>query len=403
MAWLHGRGHGAWLALILGLSNAGAAGASQADATSERWGRFMGDGIHAVDRDGLTLRADGLLQSASRYPRTSSQGWTAEQNARGRYEYLERLIDCRSGLYVDTALLLLDQDDRPVAHRDQSYEDQLQQIALRQDEVATHRWPDSSETWLACALATAPRGQADPTALPEPGAESAAAYDYAAIGDAPPTDARGLFDRLRTQYDAAIARYAPPLPAAKTGASAAPRRGERWLRSSSAEDSLPAFDLDSLRHRGDGAIEVTARSSRAQVERWPQDIAEDAQVEQVLAIDCRNGLTVPIEQRFRAVKGGAELLRRSAPVLATRTQLAQRSSYGQSGWDEWLGPRSPSDSASLCQLAAQRCGATAQTAGFEIDPARLSSAAGAPLLLSARAIWLDYRASFVPSCPIGDR
>lgn len=336
MAWLHGSGCGAWLALVLGLSNAGVAAASQDDATSERWGRFMGDGIHAVDRDRLKLRADGLLESASRYPRTSSQGWTAEQNARGRYEYLERLLDCRTGLYMDTALLLLDPDNRPVARRDQPYEDQLQQIALRQDEVATHRWPDSSEIWRACALAMAPRGQADSAAPPELGPES-------------------------------------------------------------------AVDLDSLRHRGDGVIEVTSRTSRMEVERWPQDVPEDAQVEQVLAIDCRNGLTVPIEQRFRADAGGAELLRRSTPVLPTLTQLAQQSSFGQSGWDEWLGPRSPSDSASLCKLAAQRCGAAAQTTVFEIDPARLSTEPGAPLLLSARAIWLDYRASFVPSCPIGDR
>lgn len=362
----------------------------------------MGDGIHAVDRDRLKLRADGLLESASRYPRTSSQGWTAEQNARGHYEYLERLLDCRTGLYVDTALLLLDRDNRPVARREMPYEDQLQQIALRQDEVAAHRWPDSSEIWRACALAMAPRGQDDSIQSPEPGTEPALAYDYAAIGDAPPTDARGLFDRLRAQYDRAIARYASPLPAPKA-AAAAPRRGERWLRSSPSADSLPAFDLNSLRHRGDGVIEVLSRTSRGEVERWPQEVPEDAQVEQVLAIDCRNGLTVPVEQRFRAATGSAELLRRSAPVLATLTQLAQQSSYGPSGWDEWLGPRSPSDPARLCKLAAQRCGAVAQTAAFEIEPARLSTEPGAPLLLSARAIWLGYRASFVPSCPIGER
>lgn len=401
MAWLHGRGHGAWLALILGLSNAGAAMAAQADATSDRWGGFMGDGAHAVDRDRLKLRADGLTESASRYPRTSSHGWTAEQNAAGYYESLERLLDCRSGLYVDTALLLLDRDSRPIARRDLPYEDQLQQIALRQDEVESHRWPASSEIWLACALAMMPR-QAASVAAPESAAATEFAYDYAAIGDAPPADARALFERLRAQYDQAIARYAPPLPVPQTAALAS-RRSERRSRSASAEDSLSAFDLDSLRHRGDGVIEVTSRSSRVEVERWPQEVPEDAQVEQVLAIDCRNGLTVPIEQTFRAAAGGAELSRRSAPVLATLTQLARQSSYGPSGWDEWLGPRAPSDSASLCKLAAQRCGATAQTAAFEIDPTRLSTEAGAPLLLSARAIWLDYRASFVPSCPIGER
>jgi|GEM_PF-5932144 len=362
----------------------------------------MGDGAHAVDRDRLTPRADGLIESASRYPRTSAHGWTAEQNARGYYESLERLLDCRTGLYLDTALLLLDRDSQPVARRELSYEDQLQQIAWRQDEVATHRWPDSSEIWLACALAMTPRGKAGSTAAPETQSPAEFAYDYAAIGDAPPADARALFERLRAQYDQAIARYAPPLPAAKTTA-AVPRRNERRSRSAPAEDALSAFDLDSLRHRGDGAIEVTSRASRTDVERWPQAVPEDAKVEQVLAIDCRNGLTLPIEQTFRAAAGGAELSRRSAPVLATLTQLAQQASYGQSGWSEWLGPRSPSDSASLCKLAAQRCGAATQTALFEIDPARLSTQPGAPLLLSARAIWLEHRAGFVPSCPIGER
>lgn len=414
----HGYGRRAWLALALSATHACAAAAAPAAGDDARWWRFFGDDAHAIDRARLKFRADGLLESASRYPRTSAQGWTAEQHERGWYEYQERLIDCRTGLALDTALALLDRDSQPIARRESSYESQLEKIALRQDEVIRHTWPENSELWLACALAA--RGaEVVPGDKLAPGFD----YDYDAIGDTPPADGRGLFERLRAQYDHNLAGYAPALPAPAKAATAHPLRGERWLVS--AHDSSTRFDLASLRHRGDGRIEVSARVPA--VERLPQDLPEEVQIDQVTAIDCRNGLAVPVEQRFHAAvagrdsepnrEPGRELLRRSAPVLGTLTALARQSAWSRpNGWNEWLGPANgleavaDPDAARLCRIAAQRCRADARDptqagtplAAFELAPERLSTQAGAPLLLSARALWLEHRASFVPSCPIGE-
>lgn len=399
---MHGRGRGAWLALVLGLWSGlvvaqSAEAGHPADMSRQRWLRFFGDDAHAIDRQRQRVRPDGLLESATRYPRTSREGWSAEQNAQGHYEYLERLIDCHTGLYVDTALVLLDEQGRTIARQERGLDDQLEQIALRQDEVRSHRWPVDSEIWLACVAAAAPQlvqGDTMPDA-------DAPAYDFALIGDAPPADARGLFDELRMQYDAWRARTIPgPLAsAAAVTAQARPRGGERWQAIGSLDD-VRDFDLESLRHQGGDVIEVTARMNR--VERWPAGVPESARVEQTLRIDCRNGLSVPVRQRFLDEQGDAVRLERSAPVFTTLERMAQAARWESGGWREWLGPDADTAPARLCRLAAQRCGAPAGNGAFELDPVRLGDRSGAPLLLAARAIWLQHRATFVPACPIGD-
>lgn len=367
------------------------------DASRQRWLRFFGDDAHAIDRQRLRVRPDGLLESATRYPRTSREGWSAQQDAQGHYEYLERLIDCRTGLYVNTALVLLDEQGRTIGRQERGLDDQLEQIALRQDEVRAHRWPADSEIWLACVAAAAPQLVQGDT-MPE---ADAPVFDFALIGDAPPADTRGVFQALRGQYDAWQARTVPePSAPSAVTAQAAPRAGERWLAIGTLDD-VRDFDLDSLRHDGDDVIEVTARMNR--VDRWPAGVPESAKVEQTLAIDCRNGLTVPLRQRFLDNESGAVRLERSAPVFATLEQLARAASWNAGGWREWLGPEADDAPEKLCRLAARRCGAPAADGGFELDPGRLGNQPGAPLLLAARAIWRQHRATFVPACLIGDR
>lgn len=398
----HGRGRGAWLALVLGLwSGFAAAQSAEAEHSSnaprQRWLRFFGDDAHAIDRQRLHVRPDGLLESATRYPRTSREGWSAEQNAQGYYEYLERLIDCRTGLHVNTALVLLDERDRTIGRQERSLDDQLEQIALRQDEVRSHRWPGGSEIWLACVAAAAPQLVQGDT-MPE---ADVPVYDFAAIGDAPPADTRGLFHALRAQYDAWLARTVPGPQVAATMRTELmtplrPPGGERRLVVDASD-----FDLDSLRHHGGGVIEVTARMDR--VERWPAGVPESARVEQTLDIDCRNGLSVPVRQRFLDSRSGALQLERSAPVFTTLEQMAQAARWEAGGWREWLGPDADTAPARLCRLAAQRCGAPVGNRAFELDPVRLGHQPGAPLLLAARAIWLQHRATFVPACLLGDQ
>ncbi|WP_423381219.1 hypothetical protein [Burkholderia sp. LMG 32019] len=45
------------------------------------------DTAHAVDLRALSWRPDGLLVSASRYPRVSDDHWTEQESSRGWYGY----------------------------------------------------------------------------------------------------------------------------------------------------------------------------------------------------------------------------------------------------------------------------------------------------------------------------
>jgi len=389
MALLQGRW---WLSLCL---FAGAASAAE----RPQWLPFMGgeeSQAHAIHLAVLKQRPDGLLESASRYPRTSGAGWSVEQSERGWYEYLERLIDCETGLYVDTALSLLDRDHHPVARRDTSRDDQLQQIALTQQDVRSHRWPGNSEIWIACAAARNPAigNDARPMMVEDEGRYG---YDYRAIGDAPPPDGDGLFARLRAQYDAELARYSVPSQA-PAGEPAAAFKGERWA---SVGNETEAWDLAGLRHRGAGIVEASQRV--AYDSRRPPDVPEDADVRIDYKIDCRNGLIVPVTKAYYA-PGSERLLQRiSTPVFDTLDSLSRQSQWGDA-WTSWLGPQRPGPAAMLCTAAAARCNGgkpQAPAALFEIDPEALPPVGGAPLLLAARARWLAHRDGFVPACPIG--
>lgn len=388
MALLQGRW---WFSLCLFAGTASAAEPPQ-------WLPFMGgeeSQAHAIHLTALKTRPDGLLESASRYPRTSAAGWSAEQHQRGWYEYLERLIDCETGLYLDTALSLLDRDSRQVARREISRDDQLQKIALTQQDVRAHRWPSNSEIWIACAAGRDPKVGADarPAAVEDEGL-----YDYRAIGDAPPPDGDGLFARLRAQYDAELARYSAPTAQAPTGKPASVFKGERWATVGSETD---AWDMAGLRHRGDGVVEATQRVGHDQ--RRPSTVPEDADVRIDYKIDCRNGLSVPVTKAYYAPDSERLLQRVSTPVFDTLEALARQAQWGES-WTPWLGPQLPSGGAMLCTAAAARCqGGNPQALAsvFEIDPESLPAASGAPLLLAARARWLAHRDGFVPSCPIG--
>lgn len=388
MALLQGRW---WFSLCLLAGTASAAERPQ-------WLPFMGGEVsqaHAIHLAALKQRPDGLLESASRYPRTSAAGWTVEQNERGWYEYLERLIDCETGLYVDTALSLLDKDSHPVARRETSRDDQLQQIALTRSDVAGHRWPSHSEIWMACAAGRDPTIGGDVrSAMLEN--EGRYAYDYQAIGDAPPPDGDGLFVRLRAQYDAELARYSVPSQA-PAGKPAVAFKGERWASVGSETD---AWDMAGLRHRA-GVVEATQRIGYDQ--RRPPQVPEDADVRIDYKIDCRNGLTVPVTKSYYAPDSERLLLRISTPVFETLQSLSQQRQWGE-GWTYWLGPHLPAPAAMLCTAAAARCNSgkpQALASLFEIDPERLPEVGGAPLLLAARTHWLAHRDGFVPSCPIG--
>jgi len=108
------------------------------------------DTAHAVHLAALRLRPDGLLASATRYPRHREEGWTPEQDAAGWYAYDERLIDCRTGYTLVTRRALLGQEGAEVASRELDAVEQLQQLARQLDRPAEG---PSGEILLACAAA----------------------------------------------------------------------------------------------------------------------------------------------------------------------------------------------------------------------------------------------------------
>ncbi|KRA16161.1 hypothetical protein [Lysobacter sp. Root604] len=369
-------------------------------AERPQWLPFMGgetSQAHAIHLSTQKLRPDGLLESASRYPRTSAAGWTAEQHQRGWYEYLERLIDCESGLYVDTALSLLDRDNHLVARRETRRDDQLQQIALTRSDVAAHRWPSHSEIWLACAASRDPAVGADArSTMSDNGGHYA--YDFEAIGASLPSDGNGLYERLRAQYDAERARDSMPSPRPASPV-AGPYQGAPWL--TVGDHEAGAWHVAGLRHRGGGTIEVAQRAGHDR--QPPPALPDDADLRIEYKIDCRTGLTVPVAKAYYAADSERLLLRTSTPVFDT-VQTLSHDAQGASAWTPWLGPSIPGDAAALCVAAAARCnGGKAQAPGtlFEIDPEDLPAASGAPLLLAARARWLAHRDGFVPACLIG--
>lgn len=375
--------------------------ATRPDEGDARWFAFMEN--HFIDRKTLKVRRDGLLESASRYPRTSSAGWSAEDNARGRYELLERVVDCETGLYVDVALVLLDGETREIARQTMDLEAQLQQIAFRQSDVLGHEWPKNSEIALACELARKPEAQ-DLEELrrgnPRLG-EPLEVFDLAGIGYSPPPDGRELFARLQHQYDTYRARFAPPRPSRSSGrAIPMDQAGGRWLELVDGYRTT-RFDLASLRHV-DGRLEVV-QESHEHLRPWPLDVdREQIDLRLGMAIDCRIGLAVPVEQLFYA--RGTDDLRHRRSVHVFETLQALSHSAGPI-WSEWLGPREPGSAAQLCRMAAASCNGTSEPAdsAFEIPPTGLPDEGGAPLVLAAREAWLAHRAGFVPTCPVGGR
>ena len=368
-------------------------------------------------RDGLRIREDGLLEVSIIASHVRPDTWSGEQLRLGASERREWLVDCLTGFRVDTAMTLLDARDRPIARVETDLDEQLQQTALRRDELRRRHWPTWNEEWMACAFALAPgnRFVEDMERLvfrPDGSRAYEFDYDYEVIGDTPPANTRIMFDRLGAQYDAWRGHYLPPTAAAAltevNAPAAKPYRGERWLanRAEFGGTQWEAFDMTSLRHRGDGWIDVLVRLYPHGMQRWPEDVpAQGTMVEQQLAIDCRNGLSVPIEQSFRAGKDGKILLQRPAPVFAALIRLAQPGGR-ETGWSEWQGPKladdygQPPEAAQICRAAAERCGVSNPEGGFELTPALLGTEPGAPLLLAARRTWLSHRAGFVPVCRI---
>lgn len=389
-----------------------------AQAQPERWLSFPtyhNDPAHAVDRAALTLRPDGLLQSASRYPRTDRGSWTAEQNERGWYEYIERLIDCRTGLFLDLRYKLLDQQNQVVAERPLSRERWLTQISLRESDIVEYRWPSSSEIGLACLAAAQPGATIDIGTIDAHSRNQLPNFDPKAVDEdgkllphrPMPASSEAFLAMLRADY---AARYDGLLLAPPT--MEGPRKQARMQTQEATKLSLSdgvEVDIASIRSDGNGLVEATLINEGDWNDLdWPVFLSSGVTRRDRHQIDCRNGLDVLVGSVYQ--QDGEIVFEQPAPVIRAINTVWKANRWGQSvTWSPLHGPLDPLEQGpmgAVCLYIAARCNGEALSSSyphFEIDPEALPAGNDpAALLLAARALWQRHQTHFIPMCEIGD-
>ncbi len=181
------------------------------------------DNSRAIHLTSLAFGADGLLTSATRYPRSRSEAWMPEDASRAAaFNYDTRLIDCETGFYVETAAALHDQGGKQLADRASPVRQLSTQLEMQLKQADSDNWPEPTDVFLACAAASSPtlKGQratraikaqflaadpANPVQLEDSKQLFAMArmrYDFAGIDKQPPTSTQALFGEMRAQYAA---------------------------------------------------------------------------------------------------------------------------------------------------------------------------------------------------------
>ncbi len=337
------------------------------------------DTAHAVHLSALRFRADGLLDSATRYPRVpDAESWTEEQSQRGWYVYQPRLIDCETGFHVETRMDLLDRDGATIATQPYEPDKLATRIVEQLRRHDNHRWPSSSEIFLACAAASsntlkARRVRAARSAQPlvsyQPITQALKAdsealfaltkfhYDFTAFdvkaGKRLPATPVVLFEQLQAQYVAwrrSIYRwYAPPR---ESGASVAHHAQTKALANRLLDRA--GGRPGTLRVLGGGVIEYEAdwlharhvdlpKMTRAMQEKlWTRS--------STTRVNCTSHLSVPLAYNWLDAKG-AVLMR---TPLQTKEALALiKGRYEDSDDvtpDFWSGASHGSEAAQLCAL-----------------------------------------------------
>jgi hypothetical protein len=310
-------------------------------ATHAAWGQtqetdwlyfpmYERDTAHAVHLAVLKFRPDGLLTSATRYPRFSEEEWTPQENQRGWYSYETRLIDCETGYFVSTTSALLDQVGQTVASHPAGVTQWLER--LKGQLLSNRKWPESGgEIYLACAGASdaalkARRSQQARVKLPllsyKPITQDLSAdsvllferrefkYDLSRLQKNLPTSAMALFEALRLQHTAwkksIDPGYAP---------------SSRW---SAAQQEKFQKNIKNVRVLGPGYFEMDRPWSIAwnvigafKLSPQTEDAFVDA-TERVLS-DCTSGLQVPTSLRWL---GRNEQVLDTKPVTAKQALLA---------------------------------------------------------------------------------
>jgi hypothetical protein len=331
------------------------------------------DTAHAVDLKALRFRAnDGLLVSGSRYPLVNHDSdWTAEQMERAWRSYNARLIDCETGYFLETRVMLLDESGREFASRVMAHADWVERLAgqLRRGEQA---WPRSGgEILLACAAASSPtikaqrRRQAStpaPLISYRPLTQDLAAdsdallndvrrmpYDLDDIAKRPPATATALAERLRRQYTDWRRRinraHSPAVPAGRLPSQA------------NVDAQLVALGgrPGQARPVAPGVIEHESRWTPGWGASLPSQASDAHHASETTRTDCESGLSVSLSRQFFDGEGRL-LVRTPIPFNEARDAVAMRlSAYGES--NTFAASLLSHEAVSLCRafsIAAQK-------------------------------------------------
>jgi hypothetical protein len=395
------------------------------------------DTAHAVDLSAIKVRPDGLIESATRYPRSGGESWTPEESARGWYYYAPRLIDCETGFSIDAAEMLLAHDGAVVARHDNAAERLAEWKKSIPSDFTSQKWPDNSELFLACAAAFDPRVRTDRAKLAKrapaflsdkPLFESLLAdthrlhdkmkpgFDEAKLRQHPPATIKGVMLTLLQQRRDWIAGFAPST--AWTLEPSAPQpawsdASKEWLRTQDLE-------IEDLRSHGDGLLDVvlTTRSTDllgAAYEHRPRKAADANNALLTMLVDCRTGLTAEDKIVWRDFENRPL----ATQVISTKDAEGTFDTLLSAQRDEEpnLMESAPRDRAvrQICAAAAMQCKGSAvaprDDARAEDDQEREltaedlaaidRAATPAEALLVVRARVRAWRNRLIPSCRIG--
>lgn len=371
---------------------------------------YPNDTAHAVHLSSLKFRPDGLLTAATRYPRTSGEPWTEQESKAGWYSYDERLIDCETGFFVETATSLLAHDGTRLATRAKQHDQQVSRLEMQLQESAAKRWPHHSDIFLACAAASNPafkKQRAAQAAKVQPlfsdtsivealSADNAPLlalarmrYDFSRIEKRPAALASDLFDEMRAQYLAwrkAINGAHVPGRAA-SGDDSVRADANRQLHEAGVQHlTIRSIEGAVIEHTYPGTV---SRSAGAMAGTW----LESART------DCEYGISVP----FAIQKIARDKKPRPSTPLRARSVLPDiRERYAENPYREADGPFGgfflDPDAAALCQLVAgirnpsPTAAPDADTAlAYGIEPGALAQqATPAAMLLAIRTAHRRY-------------
>ena len=389
---------------------------------------YHNDTAHAVHYKALRLRPDGLLQGATRYPGHSPEGtWSKPDWDRASYEYYTQLIDCDTGLSVDTSHQLITDTGETVARRDFGRDEWVADLVRTgQGGGGAHSWPSNSERFLACAgyhdrqLRQARTRNAskvpfigyqrlvttlasDSSHLADKGTLG---FDIQALEKTSKGQPDRLFEGLRSQYADWLSGFTRrPVPQAPLRARApegAQARAVAWLQEQGVE-------VNSLAVRSDGTVDFSEPIRGLFGVQAPPEAPGATDVRLQARMDCHSGIVVA-RQLLWVDEGGKVLLKQALPWEDVWN--GARRSYASGGGGEaqvfslWPGGEREGQMRAahlICRAAAAQCAAApAKDDGepLQFTAEDFSETLRTPeaVLLHAHALWQQRRSQRVPAC-----